>query len=117
MDGRVECRLVPVLNTGHLPPFWYEGQWRAADDEVANLFVLPSASCLYRTWICALESVVLSPGHFGTPAPSSMSDGLPLAFGVKVWGRIRLSRPVVSDLLALAARSATLRSIRLPAFW
>eukprot|EP00438_Fugacium_kawagutii_P001772 Skav227149 [mRNA] locus=scaffold133:634232:636690:+ [translate_table: standard] len=36
-----------ILDTHSLPPFWYDGAWRLADDEVANWFVVPSAPALY----------------------------------------------------------------------
>lgn len=106
-----------IYDTGGLPPFWYEGSWRLVDDALAFHFVVPSAACLYRTWVRALSALSLQPGTLGTWAPDDQCDGLRLPFGKKVWGCLRLGPPVVADLLALAARSPTLRSLRLPGFW
>eukprot|EP00435_Cladocopium_sp_Y103_P065513 s840_g27.t1 len=40
-----------IFDTGSLPPFWYEGRWRTADDHVLDGFVLPPVKSLYRVWV------------------------------------------------------------------
>lgn len=106
-----------VHDTGGLPPFWFEGQWRMVDDEEANHFVVPSAPALYRTWVRALGSVTLEAGELGMVSRDNGNDGLPFSFGTFATGCLPLAMEVVEDLLALASRSTALKLIRLPAFW
>ena len=40
-----------VFDTGSLPPFWYDGRWRLADDHTLDGFVVPPVKTLYRVWV------------------------------------------------------------------
>lgn len=64
----------------------------------------------------ALSAVTLAPGVLGLMARDGGDDGLPFGFGVSAMGCLDLAPEVFRNLLALAARSATLRLIRLDSF-
>ena len=92
-----------VFDTGSLPPFWYDGRWRLADET------------LYRVWVRHLVACEALP--VGSVGAGSLA-ALGAAFaGFSCVGRVPLSPPVVDDLLVLFRHRSGLGALRLPAFW
>ena len=80
-----------VFDTGSLPPFWYDGRWRLADDHTLDGFVVPPVKTLYRVWVRHLVACEALP--VGSVGAGSLA-ALGAAFaGFSCVGRVPLSPP------------------------